>query len=176
MTYHPNFWLAAATAAPVIALSSILVNGDQLQLMRELERAMGKRLKGTPFLKWSREARQVLFSYSIVSVVTVLQALALSVCLFSLASEFDLWPPKLVAAFEIFGLFMLISGTLTLVNQKSAIKGVGQAKRPQSQRPDTLRYPPRKPQSNALIRASKYRETHATVNARRAMRGPQPRK
>jgi hypothetical protein len=37
MTFHADFWVVAGTAAPVIALSSILVLGDQLQLDIDIE-------------------------------------------------------------------------------------------------------------------------------------------
>jgi len=155
MTYHPDFWVVAGTAAPVIALSSILVNGDQVQLMRELERATGKKAKSTPLLKWPREFYAVSALSVVAAVITALQAAALLFSLLSLAQESDSVPPKLVAGVEVGGLFMLAFTTLILVNQKNrASGGVGQARKSMPQGSKILRHPSRRPQVTAFRRAT----------------------
>ena len=171
MTFHADFWVVAGTAAPVIALSSILVNGDQAQLLRELERATGKKLKSTSSLKWPSEFYFVVFSSMLVSVITMLQTAVLSISLASLAQESNYASPSLVIAFEFFSLFLLGVTTLTLVNQKNQAKaGVGQANNPPLPGPKISRRPPRQTVDNPSRRAFRYRSAHQVASNRGAHR------
>ena len=52
MTFHADFWVVLGTAAPVIALSSILVLGDLLKLVQDFGRVMGMEPGPVPVWEW----------------------------------------------------------------------------------------------------------------------------
>jgi hypothetical protein len=176
MTFHADFWVVAGTAAPIIALSSILVNGDQIQVGIDLERATGKVRADIPFRKWPSEYYPIFFWYIVTVVIDLFQAITLFVSLMSLAQESNFLSPAFVAVAELFSLVFLTASTLRTIQYKDWAMRLDQEKHSLSLSSKRLRHPSRKAQSNAFRRANRYRSSHHINNARSARRGPQPRK
>jgi len=177
MSFHADFWVVTGTAAPVIALSSILVLGDQLQLGIDIEITEGKAPRDIPLWEWPSEYYGMFTWYFVTSIIIFLQALVLAVSLQNLAQESNYWlSPTPVIIAEFSSLILLAVSTLRLIQQKDWAKQVARDKHSRSLRSKTLRHPSRKPQSDAFRRANRYRSSHQITNARSARRGPQPRK
>jgi hypothetical protein len=176
MSFHADFWVVAGTAAPVIALSSILVSGDQLQLAADLARATRNELRDIPFWRWPGEYRSMYLWYMVTGIVTAGQALILFASLMSLVQESNYVPPTLTALAESASLIILSASILILVKQKDWAKEVGQKKHSVALSSKRLGHPSRRAQINASRRANRYRVAHQIANARSARRGPQPRK
>lgn len=169
MTFHADFWVVTGTAAPVIALSSILVLGDQLQLDIDIEITEGRAPGDIPFREWSELQRSSFFWGSVMGAVILIQALVLAVSLQNLAQESNYWlSPTPVMIAEFFSLLLLAVSTLRLIQQKDWAKQVAREKHSLSLRSKTLRHPSRKPQSDAFRRAAKRRSTRQMANTRRA--------
>lgn len=175
MTFHTDFWVVVGTAAPVIALSTILVSGDQLQVGIDLEITTGKAPGDIPLWKWPEEYYAMFFWYLVTTVITFLQAATLFFSLMSLVQEHNYVSTTFVAAAESASIVLLGLSTLRLIQQKDWAKQVAQENHSLSRRSKILRHPSRKPQRNAHRRANRYLSSHQMANARRARRGPQPR-
>lgn len=176
MSFHADFWVVVGTAAPVIALSTILVSGDQLQLDIEIEISTGKAPGDIPFRQWSDLQHSSFFWGMVTGIIIAAQAGTFAVSLQNLAQESNYWlSPTPVMIAEFFSLLLLAVSTLRLIQQKDWAKQVAREKHSLSLRSKALRRPSRKPQLNAFSRADRYRSSHQIANARRASRGPQPR-
>ena len=177
MSFHSDFWVAIGTAAPVIALSAILVSGDQLQLDIDIEIATGKAPGDIPFREWNDLQRSSFFWGSVMGAVVLIQALVFAVSLQNLAQDSNYWlSPTPVMIAEFSSLLLLAVSTWRLIQQKDWAKQVEREEYSRSRRSKALRQPSSKPQSNAYRRANRYRSSHQITNARRAGRGPQPKK
>ena len=172
MTFHVDFWVVAGTAAPVIALSSILVNGDQIQIGIDLEITTGKAPAEIPFWRWPEQYYGMFFWYIITVVITMCQAGTLFASLYSLAKEFNLVSPSLVAEAECLSIILLGLSTVRLIQQKDWAKRIEQETRARSLSSQILRHPSRRPQANAFRRATRYRSERPIANSRRARMRP----
>src|SRR5712691_7017394 len=111
MTFHADFWVVAGTTAPVIALSSVLANGDVFKIYMDLTEITGKTTGSVPFWKWPYNV--VGFWYWVAGAVTFLQAFTLFFSLMSLVQGHDYAPTQLIAAGG--ALSLLILGGTTLI-------------------------------------------------------------
>lgn len=173
MTFHADFWVVAGTAAPVIALSSILVLGDLLKMHQDVGRVMGMEGKGLiPVWEWPYSIGT--FEYLLALTVTVLQAAILFFSLMSLAQEHNYAPTAPIAVAESISLMALSLITLGLVRLRWMVRHLEEVHFP----PPRTRLSPR-PSSNSksdsMRRAAIYRSSHQITNARCARRAPQPR-
>lgn len=155
MTLHTDTWVVAGTAAPVIALSSMLVLSDQLQIKVDLDTSLGR----IPFKKWPSRERGMFFSYFIVSVVTMFQAFVLAGALISLTYQINFVPILIVIIGEVLSLALLVNSTLDMVRQKIwANEQID--KHSVSLRSRMPRRPAHKAQANAFKRAIKSQSRH----------------
>jgi hypothetical protein len=173
MTFHTDFWVVAGTAASVIALSSILVNGDVYQTYTQLARITGKTSGPVPMFKWPYSA--ITFWYFLALAVTYFQAFALYFSFMSLLQEHDYASTQLVAFGEFFSLFILGATTLTSIQLRNRNKHIEEVHSPPP-KSGISSHPFRKPQSNAYRRSNRYRSSHQIANARQASRAPRARK
>jgi hypothetical protein len=173
MTFHADFWVVAGTAAPVIALSSILVLGDLLRTQQDIGRIAGREMQTLPVWKWPFYL--TLPSFTATYIVTLLQAITLFSSLMSLVQERNYLPTTVIAVAESFSLVVLGFTTLDLIRLKPLVKHLEETHFP-PQRPGVSPRPYRNPQSDAMRRAAKYRSSHQIARARSARRAPQPKK
>ncbi len=176
MSFHADFWVVVGTAAPVIALSTILVSGDQLQLDIEIEISTGKAPGDIPFRQWSDLQYSSFFWGMVTGIIILAQAGTFAVSLLSLTRESNVLSPTLVTVAEFFSLGVLAVSTTQLIRLKDLAKQIEQDKHSLSRRSKILRHPSRRAQVNTSRRANRYRVAHQIANARSARRGPQPRK
>jgi|ERR1017187_161490 hypothetical protein len=87
MTFHADFWVVVGTAAPIIALSTILVSGDQLQLDIEVEISTGKAPGDIPFRQWSDLQHSSFFWGMVTAIIIPAQAGTFAISLLSLTRE-----------------------------------------------------------------------------------------
>lgn len=118
MSFHADFWVVAGTAAPVIAISSILVLSDQVQLRADLSEVMD----ATPFREWDSMYRSIFLWFAATTIITAGQAATLVISLLSLLYESNQLPPTVVAVFQGMSLFYLALVCVILVRQKSWYK------------------------------------------------------
>jgi hypothetical protein len=171
MSFHADFWVVAGTAAPIIALSAILVDSDQLQLAIDLEVASGMP-EDIPMWKWTAD-RWAIFGWSVITlIITFFQALILAVSLLSLAGQSNYFSPVSVALAESASLVLLGLISLRLVQQRYWVRRTEQEKRALALRSKILRHPSRKAQSNAFRRATRYRSKRPVANTRRTRNRP----
>lgn len=165
MTFHADFWVVAGTAAPIIALSTILVSADQLQLAIDFEEA-SRMPRGASIWKWS-EDRWAIFGWSIVTlIIIVLQAIILLFSLLSLVQQSNYFDPVRVALAESASLALLGVTSMRLVQQRYLVKHIEKVHFP-PRRSEILRYPSRKAQSDAFRRATRHRSKRPVANTRR---------
>lgn len=174
MTFRADFWVVTGTAAPIIALSVILVNGDLLQIDLDLSRVTGKEPGDIPVREWPSEYFAMVLWYMVTFVITLFQAATLLLSLMSLAQEHNYVSTKLIGATESLSLVVLGLATLNLIRLKALVRHIEEVHYP-SRRSAISSHPFRKPQSNMYKRANRYRSSHQVANARRARRGPQLR-
>lgn len=104
MTYSSDFWTLVGTAAPVIALSSVLLLNDQLNLL-------GKILDAKPNEDneaWSYLLHRITLLYSVNCFSLVMQAITFWNAVLSVALGKNEEPLRLIAWMQILGFFALI--------------------------------------------------------------------
>jgi hypothetical protein len=104
--FPSDFWVAAATAAPVIALSSIVVVNDNLKA--GISGLTVRRSSPYWFAMRKRGIRAAVAS----SASTLIQAFALLVSLESLIDGKNAFDPIFIALAEVLGLAMVFSATV----------------------------------------------------------------
>ena len=127
MTYHDSFWIAAAAAAPIIALASIV----------SARRPEGKPLE-IPEADRRRANTRAGWLGLVHFVNLSLQLVVLSCAFLSLAWQRDALPPALLMWVEPIGLVLLITGSyiaisLWTIDDRESNGGAGAAARPGGQ-------------------------------------------
>lgn len=108
MTYHPDFWVVAGTASPVIALSCIVIAGNQLNIVLTLIRQR-RTASNSPYYPVLIIAILGLV-FNVVSFAFEAETLLFS--LGSLAKEEDFASTLLVTDEQYISLIFLFSATL----------------------------------------------------------------
>jgi len=122
MTYHESLWVAAAAAAPVIALASIVsvteARSRQAALVRDTTRAREATRPGKPDpVVAAQPTLKLIGALDSVSFINIiLQFFVLSAALWSLADNRDYAPLRLAVWGEPFGLFLLFIGAYLSAN------------------------------------------------------------
>jgi hypothetical protein len=145
MTFRPDFWVAVATAAPVIALASVVAGREAMTAalrIADLRRVMRRLPRDEGVSSRIRAAqRQVQASYWIAGVNMSIQTVALLVALLSLSYDRD-WLPRLVAvAAEFVGFVLLVLGGTAAVVAAGSVDWVrahlaGRMAKPRPEQPD----------------------------------------
>ncbi len=174
MTFHTDFWVVAGTASPVIALSSILVNGDFFQIDLDLTRVTGKAPGDIRFWEWPSEYYAMSFWYLITEAITFLQAATLLFSLMSLALEHNYVSTTLIAATECLSLAVLGLSTLNLLRLKALVKHIEEVHFP-PRRSGISSHISRRSHNDPARRTNRYRVAHEVAKARRARMGPPPK-
>jgi hypothetical protein len=124
MAYVVDFWVAAATVAPVIALSATVAISD---IARQIARFEASLIPKAP--SWRRARRLLTWSMLISSGNILLQSIIMSVSLFSLANSKNAKPPLAAAFFESLGLMLIFFSVLL-----NGMAGLEVSRAPEDQR------------------------------------------
>ena len=117
MSFNSDFWVTIGTAAPVVALSCILIVSDQVSIISS-RRARKLRLtksSGTVF-------GVVVISYVINCVNLLIQAWVFYNALDGLATRTNFAPERVTAFVETFSVFLLFASTALIVAAKIPLK------------------------------------------------------
>jgi hypothetical protein len=147
MSFHENFWVVTGTAAPVIALSSILVIRDQFQVAADITEAkVYEGYDDVPIWKMPKKF-QYIFFWSLAPLILIIgQAVMLYASLMSIVQGSDYFPTKLAAIAMVLSLGILSTCTLASIFAKVWAKQIIQEGHSMSQRSENARSARRAPQ------------------------------
>jgi hypothetical protein len=163
ISFNADFWVVLGTAAPVIALSAILVNSDMLRLNQDLSRITGKDI--VPFWKWPYYP--VALWGLLALAVTFIQALTLFASLMSLVQGRNYAPAEPMAVVETLSIMGLAMCTLQIVRLRGFVSHVERVHFP-PQKAGAIPDPFRKSRNNVVIRANRYQPSRGITHARAA--------
>src|SRR5215471_12956313 len=124
MTFRVDFWVAAATVAPVIALSATVAISDNFRQLAGLEISLA------PHSPSEATGRKVgLSAYLISSANIAVQSLVLIFALLALMQDDNVISPFLVAFGEFFGLIFIFVSIIL-----NARMGLAVSRAPEDQR------------------------------------------
>jgi hypothetical protein len=128
MTFHSDFWVAATTAAPVIALAAIVSSGDPFRHARKI---ISIDLQNRDYLRYRGLARLInLLQFANLTNIAM-QGITLWFSLQSLETGNNEAAPILIIWFTIAGLALLIwasllSGRVTVLASLPEVNQVGE--------------------------------------------------
>jgi hypothetical protein len=103
MTFHADFWVAAATGAPVIALSSTVVISDSYKLVQRARECLEP-----PSSDWRRAHRLIMNWYFIASANMGIQIFIMLFSLLSLGQDTNFVPVSIAIIGEVVGLLLVL--------------------------------------------------------------------
>jgi hypothetical protein len=129
MTFTPDFWIATATVAPVIALSATVAMGD---LSKEGIRRRKSLIRGTPSWKSSGTLGVVSLTANYINIFW--QSIVLLIALLSIANSNNALPPTFIAYAEAISIILVFIGIAanSLIRATVFDAPEGELKKPES--------------------------------------------
>ena len=121
MAYHEAFWVAAAAAAPVIALANQVTLSDSLATRRFFSIALSdNKLQGKVQSEARRGLRGLNAAFWLGYLNLGLQGVVLGLALFSLGDGHDYWLWQSAAGIVTLGLFAILATSMQLGSARDA--------------------------------------------------------